>query len=122
MSEQLALIGSARGSSGGLATWQVKRVMAYMLDHLDQRVSLDDLARLVDLSRAHFCTAFRLAVGLPPREWLVEKRMERARELLSGSSMSITEIALELGYTPSAFGTTFRERVGVAPSAFRRAL
>ena len=108
--------------TGGLAKWQVRRVIAYMLDHLDRDVSLEEVACLVDLSRAHFCTAFRHSVGRPPREWLIEKRIERARELLANPAMSITEIALALGYTPSAFGAIFRERVGMTPSAFRRAL
>ena len=93
-----------------------------MIDHLDRDVSLDELANLVDLSRTHFCTAFRLRVGRTPREWLIEKRIERARELLAIPSMSITEIALALGYTPSAFGAIFRERVGMTPSGFRRTL
>ena len=110
------------GLSGGLANWQVRRVTSYMLDHLDRDVSLDELATLVDLSRAHFCTAFRLSVGRTPREWLIDKRIERARELLAKSAMSITEIALALGYTPSAFGAIFRERVGMTPSGFRRTL
>lgn len=108
--------------SGGLANWQVRRVTSYMLDHLDRDVSLDELATLVDLSRAHFCTAFRLSVGRTPREWLIDKRIERARELLTQPAMSITEIALALGYTPSAFGAIFRERVGMTPSGFRRTL
>ena len=111
-----------RGRAGGLANWQVRRVTSYMLDHLDRGVTLDELARLVDLSPAHFCTAFRLAVGLTPGEWAIQKRIERARQLLADSTLSITEIALTLGYTPSSFGAVFRQRVGVTPSAFRRAM
>jgi len=107
---------------GGLANWQVRRVTSYMLDHLDRSVTLDELAKLVDLSRAHFCTAFRLAVGLTPGEWAIQKRIERARQLLADSTLSITEIALTLGYTPSSFGAIFRQRVGVTPSAFRRGM
>ena len=112
----------ARGRVGGLANWQVRRVTSYMLDHLDRGMTLDELASLVDLSRAHFCTAFRLAVGSTPGEWAIQKRIERARELLADSTLSITEIALTLGYTPSSFGAIFRQRVGVTPSAFRRAM
>lgn len=106
----------------GLASWQLKRVTSYMLDRLDRAVSLDELASLIDLSRGHFCTAFRLTVGRTPREWLIDRRIERARELLANPDLSITEVALALGYTPSAFGATFRERIGMTPSAFRHAL
>ena len=104
----------------GLASWQVKRVTSYMIDHLGQRIDLDAMSSLVDLSRSHFCTAFRLAVGRTPRAWLIDRRMERARELLANPGLSITEIALALGYTPSAFGAVFRRSHGTTPSAFRR--
>ena len=104
----------------GLASWQVKRVTSYLIDHLGQRIDLDAMASLVDLSRSHFCTAFRLAVGMTPRAWLIDRRMERARELLANPGLSITEIALALGYTPSAFGAIFRRSQGTTPSAFRR--
>jgi AraC family transcriptional regulator len=106
----------------GLAKWQLRRVTAYMCDHLDRDVSLDELARLVSLSRSHFCTAFRLTVGLTPREWLIETRIQRARELLANPDLTITEVAVALGYTPSAFGALFRERAGMTPSEFRRSL
>ncbi len=78
---------SVRGLAGGLANWQVRRVTSHMLDHLDRDVTLDELAKLVDLSRAHFCTAFRLAVGLTPGEWAIQKRIERARQLLADSTL-----------------------------------
>ena len=106
----------------GLAKWQVRRATAYMLDHLDLNVSLDELANLVSLSRSYFCTAFRLTVGVTPHEWLIERRMQRAHELLANPNLSITEIAVMLGYTPSAFGALFRKRVGMSPSDFRRRL
>ncbi|HEY5758617.1 MAG TPA: helix-turn-helix domain-containing protein [Steroidobacter sp.] len=113
---------SQRGAAGRLANWQIKRVTDHMLEHLDRHLGLDELAELVDLSRAHFCTAFRRTVGQTPREWLIEARMERARKLLADSRVSITEVALALGYSPSSFGAVFRERVGVTPSAYRRVL
>jgi AraC family transcriptional regulator len=107
----------------GLADWQVKRVTNYMKDRLDQDVGLDEIAALVDLSRFHFCTAFRLATGQTPHQWLTALRISRARDLLAEHSLSITEIALAVGYqTPSAFTASFRKIVRVTPSEFRRAL
>src|SRR5262245_35237153 len=52
----------------GLATWQVKRVTSYMRDRLDEEIGLDELASLANLSRYHFCTAFRRATGQTPYE------------------------------------------------------
>lgn len=56
---------------GGLADWQVKRVTGYMREHLDEEVGLEELAAIVNLSRFHFCTAFRKATGHTPHNWLV---------------------------------------------------
>jgi AraC family transcriptional regulator len=94
-----------------------------MLERLENPVALEELATLVGLSRYHFCTAFGLAMGRTPHAWLTEQRMTRARRLLSNPDMSISEIAVAVGYaTPSAFSAGFRRIVGMTPSAFRRAL
>lgn len=112
---------AAPGPHRGLADWQVKRVTGYMQEHLDGEISLDDLSALVHLSRFHFCTAFRLATGRTPHEWLVIKRIEKARQLLTEPALRITDIALAVGYgTPSAFTASFRKLVGVTPTEFRR--
>lgn len=110
----------AKGRSG-LAPWQVAKVMDYMTERLDRQVSLDELANLLNLSRFHFCTAFRLATGQTPHRWLTARRVERAKELLRHSDALITDIALRVGYqTPSAFAASFRREVGMTPRGFRR--
>ena len=107
----------------GLANWQVRRVTAYMSERLDQEVGLRELAQLINLSRFHFCTSFRLATGQTPREWLIARRIERACKLLAQPSLSITKVGLAVGYaTPSAFAATFHKRMGMTPSEFRRTL
>lgn len=107
----------------GLADWQVKRVTAYMRDRLEQEIGLNELAALVNLSRFHFCTAFRHATGRTPHEWLTQARIARARELLADPALRITDIALAVGYeTPSSFAASFRKVAGVTPTEFRRRL
>jgi AraC family transcriptional regulator len=107
----------------GLAGWQVKRVTTYMRDHLDQEIGLQELATLVGLSRFHFCTAFRMATGHTPHEWLTVQRIERAKAFLRDPRLPITDIALTVGYqTSSAFAATFRKIAGVTPTEFRRSL
>jgi AraC family transcriptional regulator len=107
----------------GLADWQVKRVTAYIRDHLNQEIGLQELATLVNLSRFHFCTAFRMATGHTPHEWLTVQRIQRAKALLTDPKLPITDIALTVGYqTPSAFAATFRKIAGVTPTEFRRRL
>jgi len=107
----------------GLADWQVRRVTTYMRSMMEQEIGLDELAALVSLSRFHFCTAFRLATGRTPHQWLTNLRIARAKELLTDPLLPVTEIALCVGYqTPSSFTASFRKLVGATPSEFRRSL
>jgi AraC family transcriptional regulator len=107
----------------GLAPWQVKRVTTYMVEHLSESLTLDELAGVIHLSRFHFCTAFRLATGKTPHEWLMIQRIDMARKLLEGRVLNITEVGLAVGYgTPSAFTAAFRKIVGCTPTDFRRRL
>lgn len=109
--------------SKGLAEWQVKKVTAYLREHLADEVGLDELAGLLGLSRFYFCTAFRLATGKTPHEWLREARIGQARKLLAEPYLSVTDVGLAVGYgTPSAFAASFRKLVGVTPTDYRRQL
>jgi len=112
-----------RWRTRGLADWQLTRVTDYMRGHLDQSIGLRDLAAVVGLSRFHFCTAFRLAAGRTPREFLTELRIGRARQLLEQRAMPIIEVAFAVGYqSASAFSATFRRCVGTTPREFRRGI
>jgi len=108
---------------GGLADWQVKRVVTYMRSRMEEEIGLDELAALVHLSRFHFCTAFKKATGRNPHETLSMMRIARAKELLADPDLPVTEIGLCVGYqTPSSFAASFRKLVGMSPSDFRRRL
>jgi AraC family transcriptional regulator len=107
----------------GLAQWQVKRVTAYMQEHLGEEIGLSELADTLNLSRFYFCTAFRVATGYTPHEWLTRLRMDLARKLLAQPAMRISDVALMAGYqTPSAFAAAFRKHVGATPTEYRRRL
>jgi AraC family transcriptional regulator len=108
---------------GGLAGWQIKRVTAYMRENLATDIALQELADLANLSRFHFCAAFRGATGRSPYEWLTAQRIAHARTLLADRRLSIADIALAVGYqTPSAFAARFRRVAGLSPSEYRRRL
>lgn len=105
----------------GLAGWQVKRVTAHMRDNLEKEIDLQEMADLVELSRFYFCSAFRMATGYTPHEWLMKLRIDAARRMLTTTSAPITQIALAVGYqTPSAFAAAFRRLAGTSPREFRR--
>src|SRR6516162_681650 len=108
-------------SRGGLASWQRRAVIGYIEEHLDERVSLITLARLARLSQHHFCRAFKRSFGIPPHGYHLQRRMERAKVLLSDRANSITDVALILGYSfNSSFTLAFRKITGQTPSEFRR--
>ena len=107
----------------GLARWQVKRVMTYMKENLSADLHLQDLADVVSMSRFHFCSAFKLATGSSPHDYLLRLRVIRACELLRGSNLPISDISLSVGYrTPSAFTAAFRRVEGKTPRQFRMQL
>src|SRR5262245_40654126 len=112
----------AKGASrGGLASWQKRAVTAYIEEHLNDRISLGTLARLARLSQHHFCRAFKQSFGIPPLGYHLQRRIERAKVLLSDPANSITHVALILGYAfTSSFTLSFRKVTGQTPSEFRR--
>lgn len=112
---------SARTQMSGLPQWLVNRVTDYMRAHLSEAITLQDLANLANLSRYHFCTAFRLATGRTPHDHLTALRMDRARRLLRDPGLRIIDVAFAVGYqTASAFSSAFHRVVGATPSQFRQ--
>lgn len=113
----------APGPRRGLSAWQIKRVTTYIRENIAEDIRLQELADLVNLSRFHFCTAFRMATGHTPYGWLTRQRIAHAKTLLKDRTLRIVDIALIVGYeTQSAFSASFRKEVGLTPSEFRRRL
>jgi AraC family transcriptional regulator len=106
---------------GGLASWQKRIVVGYIEEHLGEQICLSTLAQMARLSQHHFCRAFKHAFGIPPHQYHVERRIERAKILLADPKESVTEIALTLGYSQiSSFSVAFRRVTGWTPSEYRR--
>jgi AraC family transcriptional regulator len=114
---------SAPYSRGGLAGWQQRIVTAYIEEHLEQRISLATLARLVRLSPYHFSRAFSRSLGAPPQRYHRDRRIEYAQRLLAKRELSVTEVGLMVGFRSSAsFATAFRKVTGLSPTGYSRAL
>jgi AraC family transcriptional regulator len=114
---------SRRADRGGLAGWQQKRVVDFMEEHLAEGISLDLLADLVRLSPYHFLRSFKQSLGEPPYRYWTGRRIERAKALLANPRATITEIALDVGFsTTSAFSAAFHRMTGQTPTAYRRSL
>lgn len=95
-------------------------VIDYLHSELDSRIDLDALAATVNMTASSFLAAFSEAFATTPHQYLIAQRIQGAKALLSGTSSSITEISAMVGFsTPSHFATTFKQRVGVTPTAYR---
>jgi AraC family transcriptional regulator len=106
---------------GGLAPWQLHRATEMMKANLDGQIALSQVARECKLSVSHFVRAFKQAVGQPPYRWLLEQRIETAKELLLHSGLPMVEIALKCGFADQAcFIRAFRKLLDTTPGEWRR--
>ena len=108
--------------AGGLAPWQLRRVLEYLDAHLPDHVALADLALLSGLSQWHFSRAFKASTGMAPYRWQLEARTRRAQHLLLDTQASLETIAAATGFADAVhLGRTFRKIVGMTPAAWRKA-
>jgi AraC family transcriptional regulator len=96
-------------------------VEEYVEEHLDGNPSLAQMAAVVGLNPYHFARQFKAATGLPPHQYVIARRVERAKQLLqSGTDLSLAEVALHAGFLDqSQFCRHFKRLVGVTPGQFR---
>jgi AraC family transcriptional regulator len=107
--------------SRGLAPWQQRRAEDMIVAHLDGEITLEQLAGDCELSRRDFALLFRNTTGRLPHRWLIERRVERARELLLHSQLPLAQIAALCGFADqSHFTRVFARATGAAPGAWRR--
>jgi AraC family transcriptional regulator len=108
-------------SQGGLASWQQKRVIELLEENLDGNLSLNELAEVCRLSPRHFARAFAQSNGAPPYRWLLLRRVERAKELMLATDLSLAEVAERTAFaSQSHFTRVFRQQVGESPGGWRR--
>jgi AraC family transcriptional regulator len=107
---------------GGLATWQVNRVRAYVEENLEKPLKTSDLAAATRLSAGHFSRAFRMSFGRSPHAYVMIRRTEKAKHLmLLDDPVPLAEIALRCGLSDQAhLSRLFRKIVGDSPATWRR--
>jgi len=106
---------------GGLSPCLVRRATDYIADNCARNIRLSELAELTGLSESYFCSAFKLATGLPPHQWQMRARIARAQTLLTGSRLSIAEAAAATGFADQSHLTrAFRRHLGTTPAAWLR--
>ncbi|MFC7876668.1 GlxA family transcriptional regulator [Isoptericola sp. NPDC057391] len=93
---------------------------SWALEHLDEPLSLDDLARHASMSTRTFTRRFRREVGLSPGAWLLQQRLLRARDLLERTDLPVDAVARRAGFgTGASLRQHFARALGVSPAAYR---
>ena len=101
--------------------FRIRKALLYIHDHAHENPRIDEIARMVGLSRSHFFEQFRRCVGASPRHYIDHIRMSAAMRWLSTSERSLVEVADELGFgAHSNFTRFFAQHMAVSPSEYRR--
>jgi AraC family transcriptional regulator len=111
----------ARGRDGALPRSRLRAVVAYIEENLEAGPTLEQMAAVARLSPYHFARQFKAATGFPPYQFVISRRVERAKQLLQqGGDVSLAEVAAEAGFSDqSQFCQHFKRHVGVSPGQFR---
>jgi AraC family transcriptional regulator len=105
---------------GGMAPRVLRRVVEFMHANIDKQIGLKDLADCAGLSLSHFSFQFRASTNQSPHQYMLRLRVERSKELLADSRLSVLDVGLEVGFSNQRhFATVFRNSVGVPPSVYR---
>ena len=102
---------------------KIKRVLGYIDANLERKITVDQLANAARISRSHLCYLFKVETGEAPMQYIRRRRIERARELLERTSLSIKEIRTRVGLSDrSHFTRGFKDAFGMTPTEYRQVL
>ena len=100
---------------------QIKQAKDYIHAYLTKKLSLQAISDTIGISKYHFCRIFKQSTGLTPWQYVIQQRIELAKQLLKNSQLSIWQISDRLGYSNSTqFTNFFRQHTGITPSDFRK--
>jgi AraC family transcriptional regulator len=110
-------------SRHGLDEGRLRRVLAYIEEHLADDITVADLANVACLSVFHFTRAFAASMGVPPHRYVSRRRLEGAKAMLAAGRASLGEIAFDCRFSSqSSFTRAFRRATGMTPAEYRRTL
>jgi AraC-like DNA-binding protein len=108
---------------GGLPNWRLKRALELLETNQTKTPSLAEIAGPLQLHPTFFCRAFKQSTGLSPHRYLLEHRVNRAKEMMKDQKHTLTEIALDCGFSGSSqFSIVFKRITGISPRGYRLSL
>ena len=109
--------------NGGIPSARLKRVSEYIEAHLEEDITLSTLADIAGMGPHYFCELFKQSMHLSPHQYVVRRRIERAKEYLQNSHLRVIDAGMAVGFkNQSHFAKVFRRIVGATPSQFRAGL
>jgi AraC family transcriptional regulator len=109
--------------NGGLTGHRLKQVLSFIEEQLGDDLSLERIAAVARVSPSHLNSLFRGSVGLSVHQYIIQRRVERAKTLLQQDGLSLTEVALTTGFAhPSHMARHMRRLLGLPPRAIKRVL
>jgi AraC family transcriptional regulator len=112
---------SVRVYRGGLSPARLRKIRELVQEKMEEDLSLEEMARTVGLSAAHFSQVFRNTTGQTPYQCLLWHRVQRAKEMLRSAEMRVLDVAIACGFkTQQHFARVFRHASGVSPTEYRR--
>jgi AraC family transcriptional regulator len=104
----------------GLSREKLAQAMEYIDVHLGEDLSLSAIANNLNMSQYYFCRLFKRSTGISPHQYLIQQRIERAKQLLKRPELTVTAVALQCGFSgQSHFAKHFRKQTGLTPQQFR---
>ncbi len=106
---------------GGFSERALEQATDYINDNLSQKLTLTEIAGVVNLSPYHLARLFKATIGLSPHQYVIHQRVERAKTLLVGADLSIVDVAGAVGFAnQSHLAFHVRRLLGVSPKALRQ--
>ena len=98
----------------------IRKIVHYIEENLFEHFDLEKLAKKCNLSLSRFKHRFKEEIGIPPTEYIIRKKLEKARKLMDDDALSIKDIAYDLGFSaPTYFSTVFKQYYGYSPTTYK---
>ncbi|MBR5539991.1 MAG: helix-turn-helix transcriptional regulator [Clostridia bacterium] len=99
---------------------RIHTVTSYIAEHYAEKLDMDYLASLIHLDKCYFIRYFKKKTGMTPQQYLIQKRLQEAKALLSRIDLPVSEIAYIVGYSNvTYFVSSFKKHVGISPNQYR---
>ena len=106
--------------AGGLPKYKLREAIAYIQEHLGEEITLEAIATQLNMSQYYFCHLFKQSMGISPYQYVLQQRINKAKQLLKQRQLTITDVALECGFANQThFTKYFRKLTGATPKNYR---